>query len=244
MTRDLFLIGAGGTGSFLYPALIRFLNTTKREDGREYTLTVIDGKLVAEEKLYRQLFSLDHIGNNKAAALVEQYDHDPAVIIALPDYLRPENIQVLPDGAYVLIAADNFPVRARIEDWCGNLTNATVINGGNEMTDGSMQIYLRRDGVDVTPRLSQGHPEILQLDRDDPATLSCDAIAALPGGQQTIIANMMSATAILNGLRHVLQMEKALPAEEWPFHMPEEVFFDMDTFAMRATQRPTEPTPS
>ncbi len=240
MTRNYAMIGAGGTGSILFPALERYLRTYARESGEDYTLTVIDGKELAPEKLERQLFAGRYAGSNKAESLIAQYDADPRVIIAVPKYLDDENITGIDNGDVVLIAADNFPVRARIESRALQLDNVTIINGGNEMHDGSLQVWARRHGADITPRLSQGHPEILQDDGADPTRLSCEEIAELPGGQQTIIANMMSATAMLNALRRVHDWEMTQNTENAPFPPGEEVFFDLDTFAMRATHRPPE----
>jgi hypothetical protein len=80
--------------------------------------------------------------------------------------------------------------------------------------------------------MSQGHPEILR-DGEDMALLDCAQIAELPGGGQTITANMMSATAMLNAITHLHEWEadlKKLPA--W-----NEVFFDLQTYAMRPATR-------
>lgn len=240
MNRPYILIGAGGTGSILFPALLRYLESYHAEREDKYTLTVIDGKEVAASKLSRQLFAGRYAGNPKATALIEQYAADPKVVIGVPRYLGADNIGGIREGAVVLIAADNFPVRARIEEHAQTLQNVTVLNGGNEMHDGSLQLYVRRDGEDITPKMSQGHPEILRDDKRDPAALSCDQIAELPSGEQTIIANMMSATAMLNGLRQVHDWEtRNIGPNDPPRKLPEEIFFDLNTFAMRATERPT-----
>lgn len=238
MTRNYVQIGAGGTGSFLFPALIRYLETAKRENGEDFTVTIIDGKEVAPSKLERQLFFGRFAGDNKATALAEQYETDPRTVIPVPKYLGADNIGGIRDDDVVLICADNFPVRARIEAHALTLANVTIINGGNEMVDGSLQIWIRRDNVDITPPLSQGHPEILRADKDDPSVLSCQQIAELPGGQQTIIANMMSATAMLNAIRQLHRWEATRNTTNAPLPPGEEVFFDLDTFAMRATRRP------
>lgn len=240
MTRNYVQIGAGGTGSYLFPSLIRYLETYARESGEEYTVTVIDGKEVAASKLERQLFFGRHAGDNKALALAQQYETDPNVVIAVPKYLDDTNISGVAEGDVILIAADNFPVRARIERRALELNNVTIINGGNEMHDGSLQLFIRRNGENITPPMSQGHPELLQDDGMDPAGLSCEQIAELPGGQQTIIANMMSAVAMLNALRRVHDWEATNNTDNAPVPPGEEVFFDLDTFAMRATHRPPE----
>lgn len=235
MNRNYILIGAGGTGSILFPLLSRYLQTHQKTTGEQYKITIIDGKEVTASKLERQLFEGRYAGSNKAEALIAQYASDPEVIVAVPHYLSDKNIHGIKDGDVVLIAADNFPVRARIEAHVKELDNITVLNGGNEMRDGSLQIYMRRKGKNITAPMSQGHPEILEDDKRDPAALSCEQIAALPGGEQTIIANMQSATAMLNGLNQVHEWETKKNKSELP---AEEVFFDLNTFAMRATARP------
>ena len=242
MKRPYILVGAGGTGSYLFPALARMLEAyySHRED--DYTLTIIDGKEVDASKLERQLFFGRFAGINKALALAEQYESDPKSIIAVPSYLDDKNIKGIHENAVILIAADNFPVRGRIEKYASKMRNITVINGGNEMTDGSLQIWVRRDKKNITPPLSQGHPEILTDDGRDPSALSCQQIAELPSGEQLIIANLMSATAMLNAVRRLLEWEDADNTDNAPFPPGEEVFFDLNTFAMRATTRPTAET--
>lgn len=235
MTRSYILIGAGGTGSILFPLLFRYLSTYYEHRGDDYTLTVIDGKTVSASKLGRQLFDGRYAGNPKATALIEQYAADPNVVIGVPHYLDDSNIGGVREGAVVLIAADNFPVRARLEAHAQTLQDVTIINGGNEMFDGSLQLYLRRGGIDVNPPMSQGHPELLVDDKRDPAALSCDQIAELPSGEQTIVANAQSAVLMLAGLRRIHNWEDKLTDIVYG----EEVFFDLNTLAMRATLRPT-----
>lgn len=238
--RNYVLIGAGGTGSFLFPSLLRYLEVHEPD---QFRIIIIDGKEVAASKLYRQLFFGQYAGANKAIALREQYAADPNVVIAVPEYLKPDDMNKISDGDVVLIAADNFPVRARVEARARELDNITVINGGNEMIDGTCQIYMRLDGTDMTPPMSQGHPEMLVETNDDPALLSCQQIAELPGGEQTIIANMTSAVTMLAALRKVHEWEAAdaeRPHIGPRFTLPEEIYFDMDFLAMRATTRPTE----
>jgi molybdopterin/thiamine biosynthesis adenylyltransferase len=248
MKRPYILIGAGGTGSILFPLLYRYLATYYEHREDDYSLTVIDGKEVSASKLGRQLFAGRFAGNPKASALIEQYEADPSVVIAVPRYLGADNIDGIREHSVVLIAADNFPVRMRIQERAQALQDVTIINGGNEMTDGSLQLYVRRDGGDITPPMSQGHPELLVDDERDPAALSCEQIAELPSGEQTIVANAMSATAMLNGLRKVHEWEDRVvtpSAPGTPPHvseltpvLPEEVFFDLRTFGMRASLRP------
>lgn len=227
------LLGAGGTGSFLYPALLRYLETHHSTRGEDWILQVLDGDHFTPENFARQLFEGRYVDENKANAIVAQ--HSAAIrgkVYALPEYLGDENIEArVADGDTILIAVDNYPVRSKIEQRGQALQNLTVINGGNEKSDGSCQIWMRRNGKNITPPMSHMHDEIHRPGVDR-AAIDCMAAAALPGGEQTIIANLMSATTMLNGLRltHGWEANLATHLQDIPFH---EIFFDLDTAKMR-----------
>jgi len=233
--KHYLLIGAGGTGAMLFSPLLRLLETWQLNEEQPFSLSVIDGKAVSETKLLRQNFLRRFINANKAEALLAQYETDPKVVFAIPEYIGDLNINVFRDNDTVLIAADNWTIRQRIEGHCANLDNITVINGGNEMFDGSVQLWMRRRGKDITPPLSTNHPEILEPDNDMSA-MTCAQIAELPSGEQTLIANMMSATAMLNALRLAhdwdANAKRKSPPPSW-----NEAYFDMNTFAMRSDNR-------
>jgi molybdopterin/thiamine biosynthesis adenylyltransferase len=221
------LVGAGGTGSILYQPMMRFLRTFHGRD--TFVVAVIDGDHIEEKNLERQLFSAIEIQNNKAQALVTG-DGDREAR-AITEYLGDDNVtDRIREGDTVLICADNYDVRARIERRALELDNVTVINGGNESIDGSVQVFVRRDGANVTPPLSYQHPEILRPSPHDPSKMSCLQKAEVKGGEQTIVANMMSATLMLNALRHVLA-DSYDASGRWSWH---EAYFDLDTVAMRA----------
>jgi molybdopterin/thiamine biosynthesis adenylyltransferase len=218
MIPTYVLIGAGGTGSILFQPLSRYLSAHHRNKGDDtWVLAVIDGDELAAHNLDRQLFAPNYIDENKAVALVGTYGGDA---VPVPEFLTDENIaKRINDGDVVIIAADNYKVRERIERHARNLDNIVVINGGNEMYNGSVQLYVRKDGQDVTPRLSWMHDEILS-GTEDPAALDCIARAQLPGGGQTIVANMMAATQVLNVL------DQYLTGRDINWH---EVQFDLNT---------------
>lgn len=220
-----WLIGAGGTGSILYQPLVRMLDT--HHGGPEgWILAIMDGDNLEARNLERQLFPGHAVGENKAVALANTLPH-PAVR-AIPAYLDDEQAEKrIQDGDAVLIAADNYQVRARIEDRAMALDNVLVINGGNERHDGSVQIFERIHGLNHTPPLSWEHDEIRSSTAPDPSELSCLEKAQMPGGEQTIAANMMSATLMLNALRHALT--------EIPW-LESTIFFDLNTVRVRGAQ--------
>lgn len=194
------MIGAGGTASYLINPALRYLSVHYGGTNPDvWQFGVIDGDSIEEKNLERQQFDPESIAVNKARALVGQFPHMENVL-AIPEYLGRQNIaQFLDDGVIVLICVDNFKVRKLIQDWCMSLDNATIINGGNEKSTGSCQIFIRRDGKNVTPPITFLHPEFDQ-DDGDRAEMSCQEIAELPGGEQLLATNMASGMWMLMGL--------------------------------------------
>lgn len=68
----LTLVGCGGTGSWLSPAIVRIARMVRDQD-REATVTFVDPDFVEETNLYRQNFCQAELGRNKAVALASRY---------------------------------------------------------------------------------------------------------------------------------------------------------------------------
>jgi hypothetical protein len=65
----------------------------------------------------------------------------------------------------------------------------------------AMDVMEKRDGVAYTPRISYMHDEIK---RGTPKSeLDCAVVANLPGGEQTVAANMLSASMMLMAIMRV-----------------------------------------
>ena len=196
--NHFLMVGAGGTGSYLMPILHRYLVSTYGED---FLLAVIDNDVIGVENLARQAHEPSHVGVNKAVALCQ----GRANTIPISAYLGPDNIDTLIQaGSTVIITVDNMPCRARIEAKALSLPNVTVINAGNEEHTGSVQLMVRRANENVTPPIGFLHPEIA-APGEDRALMTCEAIAALPGGGQTAIANQTAATFSMVALNHLHQ---------------------------------------
>lgn len=205
MVQRYLLIGSGGTGTHILDPLLRYLTTHHEgSDPTVWQFGVMDGDAIEAKNLERQLFDPTQILMNKAAAAVKPHQH-MGNVLAITEYLGPHNIaQYFSDGIVVFIAVDNFKVRALIEQFCLTLPNSIVINGGNEKSTGSCQIWIRRDGENQTPPLSFLHPELATEDGDR-SEMSCEEIAKLPGGEQIIAVNAFSAIMMLTALVNVHQ---------------------------------------
>jgi molybdopterin/thiamine biosynthesis adenylyltransferase len=182
----------------LLPNLHRYLSAHHR--GGDWMLYIIDGDVVEEKNLDRQSFAPGDVTATKASASAAKL-RDTEHVKSYSEYLGEENMaRFIKDADTVLICVDNMTVRKRIEEHVLTLDNATVINGGNEKYDGSVQLWVREKGRNLTPRLSYLHPEVKVAEGADRAAMTCAQAAALPGGEQTIIANLQSATWMLTAL--------------------------------------------
>ena len=101
-------------------------------------------------------------------------------------------IEVVKEGDVVFLCVDNHKTRMIINNYCKQLKDVTLISGGNEFTDGNVQIYVRQGGVDITPDLASYHPEIANPDDMLPDEMSCEQLAH--SDPQLYFANLGVAT--------------------------------------------------
>ncbi|MCX6809728.1 MAG: hypothetical protein NTZ65_03215 [Candidatus Berkelbacteria bacterium] len=77
-----------------------------------------------------------------------------------------------------------------------HLDNVVLISGGNELTHGNVQIYVRQNGKDLTlPLDNKYHDEIKNPDDHNPADAGCEEL--VQSEPQLIITNNFVATMML-----------------------------------------------
>ncbi len=109
---EIFLIGCGGTGSWLAPALAR-LSVVSRDCGRDVRLTFIDGDTVEAGNIPRQNFCNAEIGQNKAIALATRYSAAWGLeIAAVPQMVKPQHLGISYSTiAFLIGCVDNAAAR-------------------------------------------------------------------------------------------------------------------------------------
>lgn len=194
------LIGAGGTGShFISPALAYLHAHHTNTNNPDWEMYVVDGDNYEYKNLERQLFNPEFVGQNKADALVSMYDRYP--LISVPKFIGKDDLkELIPEYSTVFIGVDNYSLRALIVEHAMGLKNVAIINAGNEKADGSVQVWVRTDGKNMTPPLTFCHPEIAYVSKDDRSTMTCAEAALIPGGEQLILANTTAAQLMLHAL--------------------------------------------
>ena len=126
-----------------------------------------------------------------------------------------------------MLCVDNFSSRKMVQDVCLRMQTVTILSGGNELTDGNVQVFVKSRGRQYTPSLYDYHPEIAEAD-DHPNSMSC--AEAAQSNEQIIFTNLTVATLMLNEFH-------GLRSRTRPRHA--EVYFDIDQNAVV----PVESTP-
>lgn len=167
--KDVKVVGVGGTGCCLLPALSRFLAA----EVPDCSLTLVDGDAFEDDNRARQ--PVPRLGN-KAAAMAERLRLEfPFPIRARPVYLTARTARsLLREGDVVLLCVDNHASRQVASRRCGALRDVLLISGGNALTTGTILVYHREGGEDRTlPLTSHFHPGIRSPEPWSPRAAGC-----------------------------------------------------------------------
>lgn len=211
------VIGTGGIGQCLIDPLCRLLNYGSSALSFENCeVALIDGDDFEEKNKPRQKFS---VRGNKADGTKTRLEDEfyDVMFRSHPMYIDEDNIGMLiGEGDFVFLCVDNHKTRKLVSEYCQEeLDNVTIINGGNNNTDGNVMVYVRRNGEDLTlplhaPKTESGkkyHPEILNPPEGDlhpneeEDREGCLEQAA--DDPQLLVANNMAAALMLNAFHSV-----------------------------------------
>ena len=107
------------------------------------------------------------------------------------------------DGDVVLLAVDNHWTRFVVDRHLAGLQEVTLISGGNDETDGNVQLVRRRNGEFVDGSLAEIHVEIGRATPEEFAARNgCER--QVEERPQLVVTNLMVASAMLNCLWAVL----------------------------------------
>jgi molybdopterin/thiamine biosynthesis adenylyltransferase len=186
---NIVIVGLGGVGSMLSQSLSRFLNYSR---DIEADITLVDGDSYEPKNLERQEFvAMGDKAEMKYQELSLKFNQIEFDFIS--EYLDSENISnAIKENDIVFVCVDNHKTRNLINTYARTLKNVTLISGGNEFHDGNVQIYIRKEGVDLTPDLCAYHPEIANPEDQLPSEMSCEELAQ--SDPQLYFTNMGVAT--------------------------------------------------
>lgn len=200
----IVVLGAGGTGSILIPALIRYLKS--RPGFTIQSFTIIDGDVVETKNLERQNFVSRDLGENKAEVLARRYSALFGMSInSINEYLTHQNYaNLLPKKDVYLFSTVDSMLARWLSFMLAMKHGVTWFDTGNSMYSG--QSYAVFDLPWVSPFVSgKMRFSPYTIFHDDPNLFSkviaerensCAEHAVVE--PQTLMANQMSAMTVLN----------------------------------------------
>lgn len=176
-----YLIGCGGVGSHVLPDLARI--------AKSYEICPIDGDILEEKNLDRQVFPESNVGLNKAFALSQIYKtfHEPI-------YFSSTMLSNLASNDVLLCCADNHACRKEVLTACDQYGCRACI-AANEYTDAEAYWY-EPEWKDTPndPRLF--YPAILTDHSNDPlGPPGCVEMSRT--NRQLVLANAMAANFMM-----------------------------------------------
>ncbi len=223
----LIIIGLGGIGGALAEPMARYLAHGK---GCRQIL-LVDGDRYESKNAERQKVAHDEVGQHKADAwsrrlsrLFKELD-----VKAVAGYVTPANIaKLIVSGDTVMLCVDNHATRKLVQEHMLRFRDAVLISGGNDYTDGNVQIFVKQKGRVITPPITRHHPEI-EFPRDRrPDEIGCNE--EIPESPQLIFTNFTAATLMMNAYHSIAA--GGVPAYT-------EVYFDIGANTARAVKRKT-----
>jgi molybdopterin/thiamine biosynthesis adenylyltransferase len=190
---EIKAIGIGGIGCALLPFLCRFLQYCRQRA----RVTLIDGDYFERRNAPRQTFG--RMGNKaqvKATELAQEFN--ALSLRAIPEYIGEDNaVHLIGEHDLVFLMVDNHNTRNLVNQRVQVLNNVILISGGNDWVDGNVQVYIRRQGQDLTPNLGRYHPEIARPADRHPTELGCEELME-SGEPQLLFTNLAIAASMLN----------------------------------------------
>lgn len=195
------VIGLGGIGSCLLRILHKFL---EYGDSENIEVILFDGDSYEEKNRSRQHFTSC---GNKAEVTSDDLTSEARKVYysGIHEYITSENIyEYIHEGDIIFLCVDNHATRNLVSGRCEELENAVLISGGNELTDGNIQIFIRKNGKNITlPLANDFHPEISYPMDKNPDEMGCEELSQ--SSPQLLFMNNMVAAVMLNAFYTYLQ---------------------------------------
>ena len=235
--KRLVVLGLGSGGWMLAYFASFYLNFVRDS---EWTIVLVDGDAyTVKNKALQRFSSLKNKAEVQKELLSQEFGE--VTFQAIPEYVTEENIaQMITEKTYGLLAVDNHATRKLVSDHYGTKENLTLISGGIGGPMGHVQVYIRRNGLNVTPPLTYLHPEIENPDDFSPADRPhcsadrprCDGDIA-DSEPQLLFTSLTTAAMALNAFLGVLKMDE----EDLQDFAYSEVFLNILNAKVRAEKR-------
>lgn len=237
---SIALIGCGGTGSHLAQTLAKIAVHRRSIGGPELELLFVDGDLVEQKNVGRQLFSPSDIGKNKAEVLAARFNAVFGLqIAAQPSMLTAPLRRLTSAGRGILVGAvDNAAARqqiaASLHHWgpkalwidCGNHEHSGQVLVGSTAFQWELAKACAVPSMCVDlPSPALVAPELLVPPTVQPIRAE-DCAAAMEDNRQSLLINQAMATIAGQYLANLLFQGQITTFE---------TIVDLESLSMRST---------
>lgn len=212
---QVFLVGCGGTGSWLAPHVARLVLLLRDKFNPQLDVFLIDPDTVEEKNVYRQNFCFAEVGQNKAASLALRLNAAWGLDIrAVPESFNPDLFEKLRQGGWgattlLIGCVDNHLARQSLAK-AAEAANAWWLDCGNSKESGQVLLgrakppdpsiaFMLQGMTTWLPLPSLQHPELLEPEADEPQVnetgLSCADLALLDAQALSINARIAAEAA-------------------------------------------------
>ena len=221
-----YIIGSGGVGSWLAPSLCLLCGNKN--------VTLIDGDRLEEGNLNRQLFTRQHIGQNKAVALSRLYG-----CAAIPERYAMGRFRIT-ELDLLMVCVDNHPARNAALNEC-DARGCRAIIAANE-THSSEAYYYQREwqGSPLDPRVY--YPDITQNRDGDPLAAGIGCTGQAQEQNRQLVSANFSAASLAQHLFVVWEMEAPKLNRETLASLPYKIVSNLtkvESFRVKDAERTT-----
>lgn len=157
----LWLVGCGGTGSYVAESLARLAYVFKQV-GKNVNITFVDPDIVEGKNLGRQRFCQSELGLNKATTLALRYNLTWGLeISAIPDYFDPKLVKSYWNDLVIIIGCvDNSAARRSLGKTLENNRHAEIpriwyLDAGNNFDSGQILLGSHNSLEELTQHLDK-----------------------------------------------------------------------------------------
>lgn len=205
--KKIYVVGCGGVGSWLVPAMCLLESPDE--------ITVIDGDILEEGNLNRQLFTDGDIGLKKAHAIENKYG-----CRSLGCYFS-HGSREFQRSDWLLCCVDNNAGRKAVLESCDQY-RCKAIFGANE-THSSEAYYYQHDwkGTGLDPRVY--YPEILTDISDDPRHAAIGCTGEVQRENRQLVSANFSAASLMMHLYVIWALERPKLDKEAMTYLPHHI---------------------
>lgn len=205
MKYSLFVIGAGGTGTYFLKEFSRFLSGNEEMKKQISSMVIFDGDEVERKNLARQCFIEDDIGRNKASVMAEVLNETfDLEYEAHGCYLN--NIDQLSKQfgtvPIIISCVDNHGCRLLLEKYFKKQESCVYFDSANEYDTGEVVYAYKSNRKIGGPVRSHYFPQIKKGDVRNREEISCEELNNV--APQHIFTNMQAGHLLCVGLANLL----------------------------------------